>query len=231
MAQARILVVDDDAQIRRAVSTSLKARGYGTIAATNGDEAIAAVAAGDVDLVLLDLGLPDISGLEVIKRVRAWSQVPIVVLSVHDEQEQKVAALDAGADDYVTKPFDTSELLARMRAVQRRASEELITPKLTYGKLEIDLAREMASLNGERLHLTPTEYRLLERMATHPGKLLMHGWLLQQVCGPGYGQETQYLRVFIRGLRRKLGDDPANPRWITTEPGLGYRWLQEPEKN
>lgn len=231
MAQARILVVDDDAQIRRAVSTSLKARGYGTIAATNGDEAIAAVAAGDVDLILLDLGLPDISGLEVIKRVRAWSQVPIVVLSVHDEQEQKVAALDVGADDYVTKPFDTSELLARMRAVQRRASEELIAPKLTYGKLEIDLAREMASLDGERLHLTPTEYRLLERMATHPGKLLMHSWLLQQVWGPGYGQETQYLRVFIRGLRRKLGDDPANPRWITTEPGLGYRWLQEPEKD
>jgi two-component system, OmpR family, KDP operon response regulator KdpE len=211
----------------RAVETSLKARSYQVATAPNGETALEILADGGVDLVLLDLGLPGISGNEVLMRLRTWSEVPVIVLSVQQEQDDKVHALDAGADDYLVKPFDVVELLARMRAVLRRAGDETSSPVLTFGELEIDLGRELVRLNGEPVHLTPTEYRLIERMARHPGKLLTHRWLLQEVWGPGYANESHYLRVFVRGLRKKLGDDPAKPRWITTEPGLGYRWLPE----
>lgn len=224
----RVLVVDDDPQILRAVRTSLQARGYEVTTAGNGETALEVLTADTVDLVVLDLGLPGIDGHEVIGRVRAWSEVPIIVLSVRESQQDKVAALDAGADDYVTKPFAIGELLARMGAVSRRSATETRSSALNFEGLEIDLARQLVKKEGQPLRLTPTEYRLLEVMATNPGKLLMHRWLLQKVWGPGYGEESHYLRVFIRQLRKKLDDDPAAPRYILTEPGLGYRWTAEP---
>jgi two-component system KDP operon response regulator KdpE len=153
----------------------------------------------------------------------------VVVLSVRESQKEKVAALDAGADDYVTKPFAMDELMARIRAVRRRAAGEALPPVLRFDDLEVDLARRAVKRGDDLVHLTPTEYRLLEAMATNPGKLLTHGWLLQKVWGPGYGKESHYVRVFIQQLRKKLGDDPARPRLIITEPGLGYRWKPEPD--
>jgi len=212
----------------RAVSNALKARNYAVVTASNGESALAALAEEEPDLLVLDLGLPDIEGHEVITRMREWSKTPVIVVSVREGQDEKVAALDAGADDYVTKPFDTKELLARMRAVLRRAGiQEPGHPVLRFHDLEIDLSRQLVRLDGDTLHLTPTEYRLLEVMATNPGKLLTHRLLLQRVWGPEYGTESHYLRLYVRQLRQKLGDVPANPRWITTEPGLGYRWLPE----
>jgi two-component system KDP operon response regulator KdpE len=215
----------------RAVSNALKARSYSVLTAGDGLSALEMLADEDIELVLLDLGLPGLGGQGVIERLRAWSDTPVIVLSVEDAQEEKVAALDAGADDYMTKPFGTKELLARMRAVLRRAAaEEPESVILRFHELEIDPVRRLVTLDGDGLHLTPTEYRLLEAMATNPGKLMTHRLLLQQVWGPGYGTESNYLRLYVRQLRQKLGDDPARPRWITTEPGLGYRWLPEPEK-
>jgi two-component system KDP operon response regulator KdpE len=158
--------------------------------------------------------------------------VPVIVLTVRDSQEDKVGALDLGADDYITKPFGIEELLARMRAVERRArSDDDVPPVLRFGELEIDLGRDLVTVAGEPIRLTPIEYKLLNAMASNPGKLLTHRWLLQKVWGPGYGSESHYLRVFIRQLRQKLGDDPGKPRYIVTEPGLGYRWKPEPERD
>lgn len=219
------MVVDDDDQIRRALRTSLRAQGYDVVEAIDGLSALTAASTTDPDLIVLDLGLPDIDGTEVIRRLRATSQVPVIVLSVRDGQEEKVAAFDLGADDYVTKPFGIDELLARMRAVTRRSrADDEFASVLSFGDLEIDLERDFVSLDGKQLRLTPTEYKLLLSMASNPGKLLTHRWLLQRVWGPGYSNESQYLRVFVRQLRRKLGDEAAKPRFILTEPGLGYRW-------
>lgn len=227
----RILVVDDDKQMLRAVTNALKARDYEVVTAATGESALSLAAEEDLDLVLLDLGLPDIEGHEVIKRLRAWSGLPVIVISVRESQEEKVAALDAGADDFVTKPFGMKELLARMRAVLRRAvGESEAEPVLHFDDLEIDLLKKLVKLEGEPIHLTPTEYRLLESMATNPGKLLTHQWLLEQVWGRGYGSESHYLRLYVKQLRQKLSDTPSSPRWITTEPGLGYRWLPEPDR-
>jgi two-component system KDP operon response regulator KdpE len=229
---ARVLVVDDDPQMLRAVSNALKARDYAVLTASDGESALNLLADGQVDLVLLDLGLPGLDGQEVIERLRSWSRTPIIVLSVREAQDEKVAALDAGADDYITKPFAAKELLARMRAVLRRAAtNHTELSVLRFDELEIDFARQLVVLKGNPIHLTPTEYRLLEAMATSPGKLMTHRLLLQKVWGPGYGTESNYLRLYVRQLRQKLGDDPARPKWITTEPGLGYRWLQEPAKD
>jgi two-component system, OmpR family, KDP operon response regulator KdpE len=227
----RVLVVDDDPQILRAVRTSLHARGYDVTTASNGETAVHLFGEDPFDLVVLDLGLPGMDGHELIRRLRAWSDLPIIVLSVRESQADKIAALDAGADDYVSKPFAMEELLARMRAVSRRSTTEKHSVALRFGEVEIDLARQLVKKGDELLRLTPTEYRLLETMASNPGKLLMHRWLLQKVWGPSYGEESHYLRVFIRQLRRKLGDDPAAPRYIVTEPGLGYRWKAEPERS
>ena len=225
----RVLVVDDDAQMRTAVTNALRARGYEVLSANTGETALALTAEEDLDLVLLDLGLPGIEGHEVIARLRAWSELPVIVISVRESQEEKVAALDAGADDFVTKPFGMKELLARMRAVRRRSTaEDEVNPVLRFGDLEIDILKKLVTLSSEPIHLTPTEYRLLEAMATNPGKLLTHSWLLRKVWGPGYGTESNYLRLYVRQLRQKLRDTPSKPRWITTEPGLGYRWLPEP---
>ncbi|MGH2775353.1 MAG: response regulator [Actinomycetota bacterium] len=222
----RVLVVDDDPQMLRAVRNALRARGYEILSAGNGEGALLVASEEDLDLILLDLALPGIQGDEVIRRLRTWSSTPVIVISVKESQDQKVAALDAGADDYVTKPFGMKELLARMRAVGRRAgSENGAEPVLRFDGLEVDLIKKLVILDGRSIHLTPTEHRLLEVMATHPGRLLTHQWLLQKVWGRGYGTESNYLRLYVRQLRQKLGDMPSSPRWITTEPGLGYRWL------
>lgn len=225
----RVLVVDDDAQMLKAVTNALSARGYEVMTAGNGEIALSLAAEEELDLLLLDLGLPGIEGHEVIQRLRSWSELPVIVISVRESQEDKVAALDAGADDFVTKPFGMKELLARMRAVRRRTTtEQDPQPVLVFDGLEIDLLKKLVKLDGKPIHLTPTEYRLLEVMATNPGKLLTHAWLLQKVWGAGYGTESNYLRLYVRQIRQKLSDTPSSPRWITTEPGLGYRWLPEP---
>jgi two-component system KDP operon response regulator KdpE len=229
MIEGRVLVVDDDPQILRAVRTSLQGHAYEVLTAGNGETALDLLPDSDVDLIVLDLGLPGIGGQEVIERVRAWSEVPIIVLSVLDGQHDKVHAFEAGADDYVTKPFGMPELLARMRAVRRRSEGERRSPVVRFRDLEVDLGRQLVRVADHVIHLTPTEYRLLEAFVTHPGKLLTHRWLLQKVWGPGYATENQYLRVFIRQLRSKLADDPARPRFIVTEAGLGYRWKPDPD--
>ena len=224
----RILVVDDERQILRALKTSLEARDYEVLVANSGEAALSSAATAEPDLVVLDLGLPDIDGLEVARRIRAFSKVPIIVLTVEDALASKVAALDAGADDYVTKPFAMEELLARMRSTLRRATgAEEEPPELTFGDIQIDLVKQLVRRKGEKLHLTPTEYRLLEAMVTNPGKLLTHRWLLSRVWGPTYGDESQYLRVFVGQLRKKLEDDANAPKWIHTEAGVGYRWTPD----
>jgi two-component system KDP operon response regulator KdpE len=224
-----VLVVDDEPQIRRALRTSLEAHGWRVATVGTGGEGVVGAAEQAPDLVLLDLGLPDMDGTEVIRRVRAFSQVPIIVLSVREGQQDKVAALDAGADDFVTKPFAMEELLARARAALRRVQpDEPTRALLVYGALEVDLARRLVTRDGEAVHLTPTEYALLEALVVNPGKLLTHQWLLRKVWGQGYGTETTYLRTYVRALRKKLGDDAQAPALIVTEPGVGYRWIGEP---
>jgi two-component system, OmpR family, KDP operon response regulator KdpE len=224
-----ILVVDDEPQIRRALRTSLEAHGYQVRTASNGTEAIEVAAEAAPDLVFLDLGLPDLDGTQVIERVRSFSDVPVIVISVRDRQTDKVEALDAGADDYVTKPFAMEELLARLRAaLRRKQGAEPLPPVLRYGNVVVDLGRRMVEVGDEPVHLTKTEWSLLEALATNPGKLLTHQWLLRRVWGPGYAEESHYLRVYVRALRRKLGDAAAAPRLILTEPGVGYRWIAEP---
>jgi two-component system KDP operon response regulator KdpE len=227
-----VLVVDDDNQLVRALRAGLAVQGYDVVSAGNGETALDVAAGTRIDLVLLDLELPGMDGVEVVGRLRGWTEVPVLVLSAHEELEERVRALDAGADDYVSKPFAMEELGARIRAVMRRTREgEDDGPLLRFGELEVDLAKQQVRLRGEQVRLTPTEYRLLEAMASNPGKLLTHSWLLSRVWGPGYGPESHhYLRVFVRQLRRKLGDNPAAPVWIGTEPGLGYRWTVEPDR-
>jgi len=227
-----VLVVDDEPQIRRALRTSLEAHGYEVQTASNGEEAIVAAAEAAPDLVFLDLGLPDLDGTDVIRRVRTFSAVPVIVLSVRDRQADKVAALDAGADDYVTKPFGMEEVLARLRAALRRGPADPSEPAtLVFGSLIVDLGKRLVTLEGERVHLTKTEYALLEALVTNPGKLLTHQWLLRRVWGPGYANESHYLRVYVRAIRRKLGDAASSPRLVLTEPGVGYRWIGEESPN
>jgi two-component system KDP operon response regulator KdpE len=221
-----ILVIEDDTSLRRALRTSLKARAFDVVESPTAEEGLVLVADDRVDVVLLDLGLPDLDGVEALRRLRTFSQVPVVVLTARDRQHDKIEALDAGADDYVTKPFDIDELLARLRAVLRRVPQAASTPALVQvDGLEIDLVRKQVRLDGDVVHLTKTELALLEQLATQPGKLLTHEHLLRRVWGRGYGSESNYLRVYVGQLRRKLGDDAANPHLIVTEPGIGYRWI------
>jgi two-component system KDP operon response regulator KdpE len=219
---ARVLVVDDEPQILRALRTSLRGAGYEVETAETAEGALAALAAAGADLLVLDLGLPDLDGTEVIRRVRSFSAVPIIVLSVRDRQADKVAALDAGADDYVTKPFGVEELLARLRAALRRADAPA-EPVVEVGELRIDLEKRAVSVGGSPVQLTPHEFALLRVLARNPGKLLTHTMLLREVWGRGYGDESHYLHVYVSQLRRKLEPDPARPRFILTEPGAGYR--------
>jgi two-component system KDP operon response regulator KdpE len=225
----RILIVEDEPQMQKFLRTCLAADGYRIVEATKGQEGLELARTHNPDLILLDLGLPDMDGTTVIARIRAFSDVPVIVLSVREGQPDKVAALDAGADDYVTKPFGMEELLARARAAVRRVQPGDPAPAvMRYGDLEIDLARQLVTNDGEQIHLTPTEYGLLEVLVSNPGKLLTHQWLLRKVWGQGYGTETTYLRTYVRALRKKLGDDAQAPALIITEPGVGYRWIAEP---
>ncbi|MEH0932215.1 response regulator [Micromonospora sp. CPCC 205558] len=222
----RILVVDDEPQILRALRINLRARRYDVDVAGTGAAALKAAATHPPDLVVLDLGLPDIDGVEVIRGLRGWTTVPIIVLSGRAGSEDKVAALDAGADDYVTKPFGVEELLARIRAVTRRlgASSEAV-PALRIGQHTVDLAdHSVRRDDGTEVKLTPTQWSVLEKLLRHPGKLVSQRQLLQDVWGPEYQNETNYLRQYLAQLRRKLEDDPARPRHLITEPGMGYRY-------
>ena len=219
---ARVLVVDDEPQIVRGLRVVLQNAGYRVEEATTKREALDALSFRPPDAIVLDLLLPDGDGVEVTTDIRRWSRVPIVVLSAVGDEQQKVRALDAGADDYVTKPFGTEELLARLRAVLRRRSEEGDSA-VTVGELEIDLADRSVHRNGEEVHLTPIEFDLLSKLAEHPGRLVTHRQLLQEVWGPGYEDETHYLRVHFAHVRAKIERDPSNPRYVITEPGIGYR--------
>lgn len=223
---SRVLVVDDDVALARALAINLKARGYEVATAATGRQALDALARVHPDVVVLDLGLPDLDGIEVLHGIRGWNAVPVVVLSARTTSDEKVEALDAGADDYVTKPFAMNELLARLRAAVRRGAVGAGdgTPVVVEtSSFTIDLSSAVVSREGEQVRLTPTEYHLLEVLARNVGRLVPQQQLLTEVWGPGYERETHYLRVYVGQLRRKLEDDPASPRHLVTEPGLGYR--------
>jgi len=220
----RILVVDDEPQLLRALGTNLRVRDYVVDLAATGEEALVRAADHPPDLVVLDLGLPGISGLEVIEGLRGWSSVPILVLSARDAERDKIAALDAGADDYVTKPFGMGELLARIRAALRRDLTAAEAPVVTTPDFSVDLAAKRVTREGAEVRLTPIEWGLVEALVRNAGKLVASRQLLQQVWGPEYGTETNYLRVHLAHIRRKLEPDPARPRYFVTEPGMGYRF-------
>jgi two-component system KDP operon response regulator KdpE len=222
-----ILVVDDEVAIQRFLRTVLNAEEFTVHQAETGHAALAAAAVVKPDVILLDLGLPDLDGVEVIRRIREWSPVPIIVLSVREREDDKVKALDAGADDYLTKPFGIAELLARIRAALRRTQQEAPEPVFTLGDLVVDLPRRLVTLGGAEVQLTPTEYDLLRLLVTHAGKVLTHGQILRQLWGNAYLEQPHVLRVNISNLRRKIEADPSRPRYIVTEPGVGYR-LQPP---
>jgi two-component system KDP operon response regulator KdpE len=221
----RILVVDDEPQILRALTTSLRGAGYDVVQAATGGEALSVVAVRPPDAVVLDLILPDISGIDVCTQIRAHSEIPIVVLSAVGEERTKVHALDAGADDYVTKPFGLDELTARLRAVLRRVPA-VSEPVIAIGGLQIDLDAQAVRVDGELVQLTRTEFQLLRVFAEHRGKLLTHRMILQRVWGPSYQVESHYLHVYISRLRQKIEPDPARPRYLVTEPGAGYRLVE-----
>ncbi|MGH3650665.1 MAG: response regulator [Acidimicrobiia bacterium] len=222
----RILVVDDEPQIVRALGINLKALGYRVDTATTGEDALRMAADHRPDTVILDLGLPGIDGIEVIRGLRGWTTVPIIVLSVRDAELEKIAALDAGADDYVTKPFGMGELLARLRAALRReVNPEEEQPVVMTDHFSIDLStKRVTGPNGDEVRLTPTEWGIVEMLVHHRGKLVTQTQILKEVWGPQYGEETNYLRVFMAQLRRKLEPQPSSPRYFITEPGMGYRF-------
>ncbi|MFI9818523.1 response regulator [Saccharothrix variisporea] len=221
----KVLVVDDEPQIVRALRINLSARGYSVLTAHDGTAALRAAAEGKPDVVVLDLGLPDVDGTEVIAGLRGWTSVPIIVLSARTDSTDKVEALDAGADDYVTKPFGMDELLARLRAAVRRSAvtegEDAVVQTASF---TVDLAAKKVVREGEEVHLTPTEWGLLEILARNRGRLVAQKQLLQEVWGPQYAKETHYLRVYLAQLRRKLEPEPSRPRHLVTEPGMGYRF-------
>lgn len=219
----RILVVDDEVAIQRFLRTVLDTGEFSLHQAENGHAALVAVAAVRPDIILLDLGLPDINGVEVIRRIREWSPVPIIVLSVREREDDKVEALDAGADDYLTKPFGVAELLARIRVALRRSLQQAPEPVFRIDDLEVDLTRRRVLVYGEEIQLTPTEYELLRLLVVHAGKVLTHRQILRQIWGVTYIEQPHVLRVNISNLRHKIEKDPSRPRYILTEPGVGYR--------
>jgi two-component system KDP operon response regulator KdpE len=231
ITEATILVVDDDMQILRALRHALAARGYEVLLASSGQQALEMAAVQQPNMVILDLTLPDMSGIEVCRELRTWLHVPILVLSVRDRPDDKVTALDTGADDYLTKPFDTSELLARIRSHLRRADQlPVAEPVYELENLRIDISRHQVLREGEEVHLTRTEFALLQYLAQNSGRVVTYGMLLQRVWGPEYETDTQTLRVHIGNLRRKIEPDPDRPRFILTEPGVGYRFRAYTDK-
>jgi two-component system, OmpR family, KDP operon response regulator KdpE len=222
---ASVLIVDDEVQILRALQINLNARGYSTVTAFTGHNALEQAAQHPVDVIILDLGLPDLDGVEVIRRLRRWNKVPIVVLSARHGSDDKIQALDAGADDYVTKPFGMDELMARLRAALRRGSPTDV-PVIETAGFTVNLAAKQVTRRGVTVRLTPTEWNILELLARNRGALVTHEEILKQVWGPAYAGETAYLRVYLAQLRRKLEADPANPRHLLTETGLGYRFQE-----
>ncbi|MFF4316611.1 response regulator [Streptomyces sp. 900105755] len=223
----RVLVVEDDPQLVRALVINMQARQYGVDAAPDGATALRLAAARQPDVVMLDLGLPDMDGVDVIKALRGWTRVPILVLSARQASDEKVAALDAGADDYITKPFSMDELLARLRAAVRRTEDTPLTPETTRvetADFTIDLLAKKAVRAGHDVRLTPTEWHLLEILVTNPGRLVTQKHLLREVWGVTQSNKTNYLRVYMAQLRRKLEADPSHPRYLITEPGMGYRF-------
>jgi two-component system KDP operon response regulator KdpE len=228
MNAPRVLVVDDEPQIVRGLKIVLRSAGYAVEAAETKAQALAALASRPPDALVLDLVLPDGQGVEVCREVRRWSGLPILVLSAVGDEREKVRALDAGADDYVTKPFGTDELLARLRAVMRRSADQGTSPELQIGALSIDIADRRVAREGRDIHLTPIEFDLVRVLARYHGRLVTHRQLLREVWGPEYGEETHYLRVHVAHIRAKLEDDPSRPRYVITEPGVGYR-LVDPD--
>jgi two-component system, OmpR family, KDP operon response regulator KdpE len=223
-----ILIIDDEQPIRRFLRAALTAEGYRVVEAVTGEESLRLAVQQPPDLVILDLGLPGIDGQEVLRRLREWLTAPVIVLSARDQEQQKVAALDAGADDYVTKPFGIGELLARMRTALRHANRgPAESSVMEIGDVRVDLAARIVTRTGQEVHLTRLEYKLLVTLLKHAGKVLTHRFLLREVWGPHDSQETHYLRVFVASLRRKLEDEPARPRYLLTEPGVGYRFAAE----
>lgn len=223
MNKAKILVVDDEQAIRRFLRTSLNSHGYEVHEATSGKDAILQTVNLQPELIILDLGLPDTNGIEVTKRIREWTSIPIIILSVQNEDADKIKALDAGADDYVTKPFSVGELLARLRVAMRHAYQPEATPVFTVKHLAVDLVARRVTLDDEEVQLTPTEYDILRVMVRYAGRVMTHQQLLKEVRGVGYQTETHLLRVHMSNLRRKLEADPSDPQYILTEPGVGYR--------
>ena len=222
-----VLIVDDEIQIRRFLRISLEANGYHVREAVNGQDGLVEASTLRPDAVILDLGLPDIDGLTVLRRLREWSHMPIIILSVRNADSEKIAALDAGADDYLTKPFSTGELLARLRVAQRHGLPVPETSIFKVGELSVDLSRRAVTFAGETIKLTPTEYALLRLMIQHAGKVLTHRQILREVWGPEYVDETHYLRVYMAQIRQKLEVDPARPKIFLTEPGVGYRLVTD----
>lgn len=219
----RVLVVDDETSIRRYLRAALSAQGFTIYEATNGQEAIDAVIANRPDIIILDLGLPDFDGIEVTRRLREWSQTPIIILSVREAESDKIAALDAGADDYLTKPFSSGELMARMRVAMRRLASKSDEPVLQVDNLKMDLSLRLVAVDDKEISLTPTEYDILRLLLQNAGKVLTHRQLLRQVWGTAYESEMHLLRVNISNLRGKIESDPGRPKYIVTEPGVGYR--------
>jgi two-component system KDP operon response regulator KdpE len=228
---ARILVVDDEPQIRRFLDIGLRAEGYVVALAENGAAGLAALASHGADLVVLDLGLPDRDGMDVLRELREWSQVPVIMLTVRADESQKVAALDAGANDYVTKPFGVQEFMARVRAMLRmRATGQEVPPVYDDGVLHVDLARREVRLNGEPLALARKEYALLSLLVRHANRVVTQPQMLRELWGEQHEHDTHYLRVLVGKVRQKLGDDAATPRWIATEPGVGLRFVGTPPR-
>jgi two-component system KDP operon response regulator KdpE len=230
MTSAKILIVDDEPQIRRVLRTTLTSQGYTVAEARTGDEALEHIRSERPDLILLDVNMPGISGLETCREIRASSDIPIIMLTVRGSEKDKVQALDAGADDYGTKPFGSEELMARIRAGLRRAAPAESMPAFVSSDLRIDFEKRAVSVKGESVRLTPKEFELLRHLVANQGKAQGHRRLLQAVWGPDYGEETEYLRVFINQLRKKIEPDPKNPRYIHTEPWVGYRFDPPAEK-
>lgn len=222
----KVLLIDDESAIRRLCKVALSACGYIVQEAVDAQEGLVALANNCADIVILDLGLPDLDGKQVVTQIREWSTVPVIVLTARDQEQEKIAALDAGADDYMTKPFSVGELMARMRVCLRRVGSEVDKPLISCGKIKIDIAAHLAYLDGEELKLTPLEYELLKLLVKNVGKVLTHKQILKSVWGEGFANDSHYVRIYIKQLRKKIEPDPTQPIYIVTESGVGYRLLE-----